>query len=120
VSSREVASAHRQLVEELIGQISNRLECGFTEQRDADGASVGLELRERGRTVVMEIPTVLLASAVSDAMARETLRVRIKARRDRMLFRPPPVPLPKHITSVADPAGPRFGFGRGGPGRGRR
>ena len=117
-SSREIAASHRQLLDELIGQISNRLECGFTELPGAEG-NVGIELRERGRTVVMELPVALLASAVSDAIAREAVRVRIKTRRDRMLFRPPPVPLPKHITSVADPAGSRFGFGRG-PNRGRR
>jgi len=121
VSVREIAATHRQLLEQLAGQISNRLECGFTDLQGADGATVGVELRERGRTVVMELPVALLVSAVSDAVAREAVRVRIKARRDRMLFRPPPVPLPKRITSVADPAGSRFGFGRGpGPGRGRR
>ena len=121
MSLREIAATHRQLLEQLTGQISNRLECGFTDLPGADGATVGVELRERGRTVVMELPVALLASAVSDTIAREAVRVRIKARRDRMLFRPPPVPLPKHITSVADPAGSRFGFGRGpGPGRGRR
>jgi hypothetical protein len=120
VPIKEIGTPHRQLLEELSGQISNRLEAGFTELPGADGASVGVELRERGRAVVMELPMALLASAVSDAIARETVRVRIKARRDRMLFRPPPVPLPKHITSVADPAGSRFGYGRGPGGRGRR
>jgi hypothetical protein len=76
------------LLEELTRQISNRLEAMFTELPGADGPSIGVELRERGRTVV------------------------IKGRRDRMLFRPPPVPLPKRIESVSDPGGSRFGRGR--------
>src|SRR5438094_580529 len=50
--------------------------------------------------------------------AREALRQRIKATRDRMLFRAPPPPLPKNIAAAGDPA---FFRSRGpGPGRGRR
>jgi hypothetical protein len=60
----------------------------------------------------MELPEAMLARAGQDASVREAIRVRIKGRRDRMLFRPPPVPLPKRIESVSDPGGSRFGRGR--------
>jgi hypothetical protein len=121
VRLQDVAAPHRRLLKELSGQISNRLEAVFTELPDADGPNIGVALHERGHRIVMEIPGALLLRADEDATVREAIRVRIKGRRDRMLFRPPPLPLPKRITAAPDPAGPRFGFGRGpGPGRGRR
>lgn len=116
---QDAAAIHGRLLRKLAGQISNRLETEFRELPGADGPRLGIALVERGRTVVIEIPEALLASAGSDPAAREAIRVRIKARRDRMLFRPPPVPLPKHIPAALDPAGPRFGS-RFGFGRGRR
>ena len=59
--------------------------------------------------------------AVEDLSAREAIRVRIKGRRDRMLFQAPPSPLPKHIAMAPAPGGMHFGFGRSGGGsRGRR
>jgi len=66
---------------------------------------------------------VQLLQAVGDLGARESLRIRIKAARDRMMFRPPPVPLPRHIEAALDPASSRFRFGGGNnfrSGRGRR
>src|SRR5262245_63743544 len=54
-------------------------------------------------------------------MALESLRVRIKARRDRMLFRAPPSPLLNRVAAAPAPGPDRPGFGRGsGPGRGAR
>src|SRR5436189_274144 len=80
-----------------------------------DGPNVGVTLRERRRHVVMEVPGALLAQAADDLSAREMLRVRIKTRRDRMLFQAPPRPLPKNIASTVMPGG--FGAHRvgGGP-----
>ncbi len=125
VRLKEIAVAQQRLLHELTGRISNRLESEFRDLPGADGPNIGIALHERGRKVVMEIPGGLLLQAAGDATVREALRVRIKARRDRMLFRPPPSPLPKRIASAPDPAAGRFGFGFGGGqnrgrGRGRR
>ena len=116
---KDITAAHQRLLRDLTTRISNGLESEFSELPGPDGPSVGITLRERRRQVVMEVPAALLAQAGDDLTARETLRVRIKARRDRMLFQAPPRPLPKHIASAATPGG--FGFGRDGGGpRGRR
>ena len=121
VRLHDVAASHRRLLKELSGQISNRLEAVFTELSDADGPNIGVALHERGQRIVMELPAALLLRADEDATVREAIRVRIKGRRDRMMFRPPPVPLPRRITAAPDPAPPRSGFGRGPDrGRGRR
>jgi hypothetical protein len=121
VRLREVGPDHQRLLRELSSQISNRLETAFTNLPGADSPNIGVELVERGRRVVMEVPAALFERAEDDPSAREAIRVRIKAKRDRMLFRAPPVPLPKRIAAAPDPAGPRAGFGRfQGPGRGRR
>ena len=117
---REVTGAQQRLLQDLSGRISNRLELEFSELGDGEGPNIGISLREQGRRVVIEIPTSLLAEAAADAMALETLRVRIKGRRDRMLFRAPPSPLPKKVVAAPAPGPDRPGFGRGGPGRGRR
>jgi hypothetical protein len=120
VRQRDIGEAELRLLSELAGRISNRLEATFVPDRPGD--AIAIALSERGHTVSMEIPAALLARAHEEPAAREALRVRIKARRDRMMFRPPPRPLPKNITSAADPAFmSRGGFGRpGGGGRGRR
>ena len=121
VRLKEIAAAQQRLLSELSGRISNRLESEFRDLPGADGPNIGVALRERGRSVVMEIPGGLFLEAGGDQAVREAIRVRIKARRDRMLFRPPPGPLPKHVASAPDPASARFGFGfGGGRGRGRR
>jgi len=117
---KDVTESHRRLLRDLTTRISRALEAEFSELPDADGPSVGVILRERRREVTLEIPATLLTEAAGDATAREAIRVRIKARRDRMLFKAPPSPLPKHIATV--PGAMPFGFGRGGGGgpRGRR
>jgi hypothetical protein len=117
VRLKEVGDAQRRLVDELAGKISHRLEVVFRELPSADGPNVGLALQERGQRVTMEIPVALLRSAGQDPTAREEIRVRIKARRDRMMFRSHPAPLPKHIQAIADAPFARFG---GGHRRGRR
>lgn len=106
---RQITPAQQRLLEDVTGRISRRLESKFEDPSDVDGPNVGVQLRERGHAVVIEIPTALLEQAVDELGAREALRIRLKARRDRMLFRAPPSPLPKHIAPATDP------FIRGGP-----
>ena len=118
---KEIAEAEHRLLRELAGRISNRLEATFAERPSPEATALRIELSERGKGVTMEIPVALLARAHEEPAAREELRVRIKSTRDRMLFRPPPRPLPKNITSAADPAFmSRGGFGRQSGFRGRR
>jgi regulator of protease activity HflC (stomatin/prohibitin superfamily) len=119
VRLNEILTSQRKLLRDLTGRISNRLESQFTEL-PGDGPNVGIELQERGRRVVMELPAALLLQADGDPSVQEAIRVRIKARRDRMLFRAQPAPLPKHIASAPDPGFSRFGSGRNDHGRGRR
>lgn len=103
----------RVLLETLASRISTRLEATFRAAADPDGPNVGIELRERAASVVIEIPRTMLTLALGEPAAREALRVRLKARRDRMLFRPPPAGLPKRIAPMS------MGYGGGGDGRGR-
>ena len=118
---KDVTPSHQHLLRDLTGRISSGLESEFSDLPGEDGPNVGVILRERRRQVVMEIPAALLAQAADDVTAREAIRVRIKARRDRMLFQAPPSPLPKHIATAPAPGSMQFGFGRGGGGpRGRR
>jgi hypothetical protein len=122
VRLRDIGERQQQVLRQLAGRISNRLELEITEGAAGEGPNVGLSLQERGQRAMMEVPHALLLRAPAEPAALEALRVRIKATRDRMLFRPPPRPLPKNITPAADPGFGRGGFGRGGggPGRGRR
>ena len=118
---KDVTASQHRLLRDLTNGISNGLETEFAELPSADGPNVGVILRERRRQVVMEIPAALLMQAAGDLIAREAIRVRIKGRRDRMLFQAPPGPLPKHIATAPAPGSMQFGFGRGGGGgRGRR
>ena len=118
----DITAAHQRLLRDLTTRISSGLESEFSELPGPDGPNVGITLRERRRQVVMEIPAALLTQAADDLTAREAIRVRIKTRRDRMLFQAPPSPLPKHIATAPTPGSAAgFGFGRGGGGpRGRR
>ena len=110
---KEITAAHQRLLRDLTNRISTGLETEFSELPGEDGPNVGITLRERRKHVTIEVPATLLAQAADDLMAREAMRVRIKARRDRMLFQPPPSRLPKNIAST--PPLPQ-GFGRGGYG----
>jgi hypothetical protein len=116
---REITPAHQRTLRELSARISKGLEAEFSEL-PVEGPNVGVRLQERGKKATMEIPALLLQQAEDDATARESIRVRIKATRDRMLFRPPPTPLPKKIASAPDPSSTRFGMGFGGGGGGNR
>ena len=121
----DVTASHQRLLRDLTKQISTGLEATFSEVPGADGRNVGIGvvLREGHRQVVMELPEALLVQALDDVSAREAIRIRIKGRRDRMLFKAPPKPLPKHIAPASAPGGMNFGFGfgrGGGPPRGRR
>jgi hypothetical protein len=118
VRLKDVTPAQRKLLGELSGRISNRLEASFADPAGAESGNIGVTLHERGKSGMLEIPEALLLEAESDAVARDSVRVRIKVARDRMLFRPPP---PRPRADIA-PAGEPF-FHRGGPragGRGRR
>jgi len=118
VRLREIGDAQQRLLRELTQRISTRLDAEFTEPVGADSPNIGITLSERGRNGALEVPAALLLRADAEADAREALRQRIKATRDRMLFRAPPPPLPKNIAAAGDPA---FFRSRGpGPGRGRR
>lgn len=118
--ARDVTTAQRALLASVSQRISPRLEAAFTDPASLDGPNAAIDLRERGRHLVMEIPDDLVIEATTGVAARESFRVRVKARRDRMLFREPPAPLPKKIERAQEPG---F-FGRPGaggrPSRGRR
>src|SRR5207237_8150350 len=110
--------APQRVRRERTHRIPARLDAEFTEPVGAESPNIGITLSERGRNGALEVPAVLLLRAEAEADAREALRQRIKATRDRMLFRAPPPPLPKNIAAAGDPA---FFRSRGpGPGRGRR
>ncbi len=117
-----MSDAHRRLLRELAQRISTRLDAEFTDVPGSDGQRLGVALRERGKACSVELSMAQLLSAVDDLGARESLRVRLKAARDRMMFRPPPVPLPRHVEAALDPGSSRFRSGGGnnlrwGPGR---
>jgi hypothetical protein len=108
------------MLAELAGRISNRLAAEFEKPARPESTNVGVTLKERGKSGRLEIPLVLIQEAESDVTVRDGLRVRIKAARDRMLFRPPPSRPRTDIEPLGDPATwNRGNFGRGG-GRGRR
>ena len=109
----EISSTQRRLLSELANGISGRLEAHFVELPGSDDARIGVALHERDRKVVIEVPLAILLQATQDANGREIFRTRIKARRDRMMFRTPPRALPKDIAPLFSPGPPRGGF-RGG------
>ncbi len=111
---KELTNSHRELLRTLTSRISNRLETDFTEVAGGTGPNVGIELRERGHRIVMELPSTVLLTAHDNVTVREQMRIRIKAGRDRMLFRPGPIPLPKRLEPTPIPPA----FSRGGPGGG--
>ena len=113
---REISSGQHRLLGQLASGISGRLEAHFVELPDQDDAHIGVMLREGPRKVVIELPLVLLTQAAEDPGGRELLRTRMKARRDRMMFKTPPAPLPKKIAPLFSPGPPRNGGGgfRGG------
>ena len=108
---RNVSPAHHRLLQDLASGISSRLEGAFIELPDGGDAHIGVALREGSKKVVIELPVSMLEHAVQDASARELLRIRVKARRDRMMFKTPPAPLPKKIAPLFGP-GPARGGGR--------
>ena len=112
---RDVSPAHHRLLANLASGISGLLEAAFVDLRDGNDAHIGVALREGSRNVVIELPVALLAQAEEDPGGRELLRTRVKARRDRMMFKTPPAPLPKKIAPMFGPGPSRGGGGfRGG------
>jgi hypothetical protein len=110
----EISSAQRQLLGELASGISDRLEAFFVEVPHPDGVRLGVSLHEGDRRVIIELPVEVLAAAMEGGSGREILRTRMKARRDRMMFRTPPRALPKTIAPLFSPGPPRSGGYRGG------
>ncbi len=107
---RDVSPAHHRLLAQVATGISARLEAQFVELPAGNDAHIGVALREGSRNVVIELPFALLAHAVDDPGGREVLRTRVKARRDRMMFKTPPAPLPKKIAPLFNPGPDRRGF----------
>jgi hypothetical protein len=114
-----ITPAQRRPLTALTGRISTRLATEFEKRSGPEGPNVGVTLAERGKSSRIELPYALLQEAESDLMARDALRVRIKAARDRMLFARPSRGR-ADIAPLGDPAvWHRGSFGPGG-GRGRR
>ncbi len=113
----QATAAQRGLLGELTRAISDRLEAEFVDPVDLGGPNVGIVLTERGKSVAIEVPSAMLELATDERGGREALRVRLKGRRDRMLFRAPPSPGPRNVVATMDPS-----FRRNGPfsPRGRR
>jgi len=120
VRVRDVTTAQRALLAAVSQGISTRLEATFTDPSALDGPNAAIDLRERGKHLVMEVPDTLVIQATTGPAARESFRVRVKARRDRMLFRAPPAPLPKKIERAQEPGFFGRPGGQGRPSRGRR
>jgi hypothetical protein len=118
VRLKEIQVAHQQVLRDLTRRISRRLKTDFAELPGADTPNIGIELREEGRAVVIQLPEVLLQRAASDAASRESMRVHIKTRRDRMLFRREPVVIEQRAAAKSRSAPDRGFFSA--PGRGRR
>jgi hypothetical protein len=110
---REISPVQHRLLEQLASGISTRLEAQFVELADRDDAHIGVMLKEASRQVVIELPVAMLTQA-DDPGGREQLRTRMKARRDRMMFKTPPAPLPKNVAPLFHPGPPRGGGFRGG------
>jgi hypothetical protein len=118
VRLKEIQVSHQKVLRDLTRRISRRLKTDFAELPGADTPNIGVELREEGRAVVIQLPEQLLQRAASDASSRESMRVHIKTRRDRMLFRREPVVIEQRPAVKSRAAFDRGGFGA--PGRGRR
>jgi hypothetical protein len=116
---RDVTASQRRLLGELTGRISNRLEANFAQPSGTDSLNIGVMLQERGKKGALEVPETVLLEAETDLVARDSLRLRIKSARDRMLFIPPPARLRTDIAPAGEPFFNRGGFGRGGGGGGR-
>ena len=108
------------MLAKLSGRISTRLKAEFEKRGRPESLNIGVTLEERGKSGRLDVPYAMLQQAEVDPTARDALRVRIKAARDRMLFRPPPARPRTDIAPLGDPAvWNRGNFGRGS-GRGRR
>lgn len=114
---KEITAAHRRLLGELAGKISNRLEASFADPAEAESPNIGVRLNERGKRGALEVPETLLLAAASDAAVRHALGLRIKSARDRMLFKPPPE---RPRADIAPAGEPFFQPRGGGARRGRR
>jgi hypothetical protein len=113
VRLNEISAPQRRLLSDVSARISGRLEAHFVELPAADDAHIGIALHEGDRKVVIEMPLAILVEALDSPSGREILRTRIKARRDRMMFKGAGRPLPKDIVPLFNAGPPRNGF-RGG------
>ena len=113
-----ITAAQRRLLAELTGRISTWLAAACEKRIRPESLNVGVTLQERGTHGRLEIPHALLQEAESDRTARDALRVRIKAARDRMLFRPPPARPRADIAPLAIRRCGTAGTSGGGAGAG--
>ena len=112
-----VTAAQHRLLIELTGRISPGLATECEKRSSPDCPNVGVTLAERGKSGRLEVPYASLQQAESDLIARDALRVRIKAARDRVLFCPPPSRPRTDIAPLGDTAvwnRGNFGWGCGG------
>lgn len=106
---RDIPPAHHRLLAQIASGISGRLDARFVElPGDAPDAQIGVELHEGSRNVVIELSVDLLIRAIEGPGGREALRTRVKARRDRMMFKTPP-PLPRKVAAISDGGSSRHG-----------
>ena len=108
---KDIADSHRRLLRELTRRISKRLQADFVTPPCADGPNIGIHLSEGHRKIVMELPATVLLRAEGDMTVQEAIRVRIKTRRDRMLFRREPISLSQHVGAGRHPPSGGFSFG---------
>lgn len=116
---REVGDSHHELLRQLARRISRRLDAAFIDLPGTEKPTIGIQLREGSRHALMELPEGLLLRAQGDVSIKETIRVRIKARRDRMLFRGDPAFLSRQGAEGQYPPSARSNSG-GRYQRGRR
>jgi hypothetical protein len=116
VRLKEIDVPHQRVLRELTRRVSRQLTAEFANLPGEDGPNIGVQIREDGRTAVIQVPSKSLQHATDDASSREIVRQRIKTGRDRMLFRAVPIALEQHPPARSRPSSDSWGGG----GRGRR
>ncbi len=104
----------------MTGRISSRLEARVVPGDAASDSHVVVALQERGVGVSIDVPVTMLNDAYDDPTARHALQIRIKGRRDRMLFRVPDNAARSRAIETMPLPGGAMRHGNRGPFRGRR
>ena len=73
--TKQLTPGQRRLVAEIASRISSRLEVDFTDAAEVDGPNIGIQLRERGHTIGIELPMTALEFGADDPVARDALRL---------------------------------------------